>query len=59
MDPLVFADLVGHVLTPAGYALVSTRVRLLPSEKGAGVVAKDDSGAEFDYGRESHAYDRV
>jgi hypothetical protein len=49
--PLAFDDLVAHVLTPIGFALVSSSVELVP-EEDAGMIAEDGSGAEYSYGQE-------
>lgn len=49
--PVSYVDLVSHVLTPLGYALVSSLVQLVPEEEAA-MIADDDSGAEFNYGQE-------
>lgn len=57
MNPWVFTNLVGHVPTPTGYALVSSVVRLAPGDEGMGVIARDDSGAAFDYGMDEFQYD--
>lgn len=57
MNQLVFADLVGHVLTPTGYALVSSVVRLVPGGEGIVVIARDDLGAAFDYRMDDFQYD--
>lgn len=57
MNPYVFSDLVGHVLTPTGYALVTSLVRLVPGGEEIGVIARDDSGAAFDYGMDEFRYD--
>ena len=49
--PISYIDLVGHVLTPLGFALVSSYVQLVPEDE-AGMIADDGSGSEFNYGRE-------
>ncbi len=49
--PVSFVDLVSHVLTPLGFALVSSVVELIP-EEDAEMIADDGTGAEFNYGRE-------
>jgi hypothetical protein len=46
--PLGFDDLVGHVLTPIGFALVSSYVELVPEDE-AEMVAADGTGAEYNY----------
>lgn len=47
--PVSFVDLVSHVLTPLGFALVSSFVELVP-EDGAAMIAEDGMGAEYNYG---------
>jgi hypothetical protein len=49
--PISYVDLVCHVLTPLGFALVSSYVQLVPEDEAA-TIAEDDSGAEYNYGRE-------
>jgi hypothetical protein len=49
--PLALVDLVSDVLTPVGFALVSSVVELVP-EEGAEMIAEDGSGAEYNYGQE-------
>ena len=51
MMDVCYADLIGHVLSPPGYALVSTFVELV-AEEDAAMIADDGRGAEFNYGRE-------
>jgi hypothetical protein len=51
MMPISYVDLVSHVLTPLGFALVSSYVELIP-EEDAEMIADDDSGAEYCYGRQ-------
>ena len=51
MMPGSFDDLVAHVLTPIGLALVSSYVELVP-EEGAAMIADDGAGAEYNYGQE-------
>jgi hypothetical protein len=51
MFPWAFANVVGHLLSPAGYALVSTFVELVP-EEDACFIADDGNGAECCYGNE-------
>ncbi len=57
MNPYVFANLVGQVMTPSGYALVSSIIRLVPGEEDIGVIARDEDGAAFDYGMDEFRYD--
>jgi hypothetical protein len=52
--PVAFTNLVGDVLTPIGFALVSSVVELVP-EDDAEMIADDGTGAEHNYGRDSHA----
>ena len=48
-----FADVVGHLLTPAGFAVVSSFVELVPEEEPETPFIADDGGeAEFRYGTE-------
>ena len=47
--PIAYVDLVGHVLTPPGFALVSSFVKLVP-EQEAEMIADDEGGAEYCYG---------
>ncbi len=49
--PISYVDLVSHVLTPLGYALVSSFVQLVPEEE-AEMIADDHSGAEYCYGQQ-------
>lgn len=49
--PICFDDLVAHVLTPIGFALVSSYVELVP-EDGAEMIAEDGSGNEYNYGQQ-------
>ena len=48
--PISYVDLVSHVLTPLGYALVSSYVELVP-EDDAEMIADDETGAEYSYGK--------
>ena len=49
--PVSFDDLVGHVLTPTGFALVSSYVELVPEDEAA-MIAEDGTGAEYNYGQQ-------
>lgn len=49
--PVSYIDLVSHVLSPLGFALVSTVVELVP-EDDAEFIAEDDTGDEYCYGVE-------
>jgi hypothetical protein len=51
--PSAFDDLVAHVLTPIGFALVSSYVELVP-EPDAEMIADDGTGtgAEYSYGQQ-------
>jgi hypothetical protein len=51
ITPLAFDDLVAHVLTPIGFALVSSYVELVP-EDDAAMIADDGTGAEYNYGQQ-------
>ena len=44
-------DLVAHVLTPVGFALVSSYVELVPDDEAA-MIAEDGTGAEYNYGQQ-------
>ena len=50
MMEIAFADLVGHVLSPQGFALVSSHVELVP-EEDAEMIADDETGVEYNYGQ--------
>lgn len=52
--PIAFTNLVCDILTPIGYAVVSSVVELVP-EDGAEMIADDGTGAEHSYGRDGHA----
>lgn len=52
MSPVFFADVVGHLLSPAGYTLVSEYVRLVPDDE-AEFVADDGGESEFRYGEDA------
>ena len=47
---LVLSDLVSHVLTPIGFALVSSYVEIAPAGEELKIVAEDGSGDEHPYG---------
>lgn len=49
--PIAFIDLASHVLSPVGFALVSSVIELV-LEDDAEMIADDGTGAEFCYGRE-------
>jgi hypothetical protein len=49
--PIAFVDLASDVLTPLGFALVSSVVELVP-EEDAEMIAEDDSDAEYNYGHD-------
>ena len=54
VHPMIFRDLVEHVLTPIGFALVSSVVAIEADQSGdpdLTLVAMDDDGLEYDYGR--------
>ena len=48
--PISYINLVSDVLTPLGFALVSSVVELVP-EDDAEMIADDGTGAEFNYGQ--------
>jgi hypothetical protein len=50
--PACYVDLISHVLTPQGYALVSSYVELV-AEDDAEMIADDESGNEYSYGKQS------
>lgn len=55
LPPVCFEDLVGHVLTPAGYALVSSFFMLMSDRQlseNMAIIATGESGAEFRYGED-------
>ncbi|MSR59361.1 MAG: hypothetical protein EXS05_17245 [Planctomycetaceae bacterium] len=49
--PIAYIDLVSHLLTPLGFAFVSSVIELVP-EEDAEMIAEDGSGAEFNYDRD-------
>jgi hypothetical protein len=49
--PISYIDLISHVLTPQGYALVSSYVELVPEEE-AEMIAEDEGGNEYSYGKQ-------
>jgi hypothetical protein len=49
--PVALVDLSKNVLTPLGFALVSSVVELVP-EEDAEMIAEDGTGAEYSYGRD-------
>lgn len=51
MNPDLFTDLVAHVLSPAGYALICSKYALVPDDVD-GLEARDDKGNVFVYGIE-------
>jgi hypothetical protein len=52
--PIAFTNLVCDVLTPVGFALVSSVVELV-SEEDAWMIADDGTGAEYGDSRDGHA----
>lgn len=55
MPPACFADLVGHILTPVGFALVSSVVAFASEDdlsERTDIIAVGESGAAFRYGEE-------
>jgi hypothetical protein len=48
--PISYVDLVSHVLTPLGFALVSSYVELVP-EDDAEMIAEGEAGNEYSYGK--------
>jgi len=47
--PICYVNLVSHVLSPIGFALVSSFIELVP-EDDAEMIAEDDTGATHCYG---------
>jgi hypothetical protein len=50
MRPGMMEDIRDYLFTPEDYATITSKVSLIPD--GGGMIAKDDSGASYDYGRE-------
>ena len=51
--PGMIENLRSDTFTPEDFAAINAKVSLIPDDRdGAGVIAKDDSGASYDYGRE-------
>ena len=48
--PVTLADIRDHLFTPNDYARITSKVSLVPDE--APVIAEDDSGASYSYGKE-------
>ncbi len=48
--PICYVDVVSHILTPQGYALVSAYVELVP-EEGAEMIAEDENSNAYSYGK--------
>jgi hypothetical protein len=49
--PVALADLRDHLFTPDDYARITSKVSLIPDD--APVIAEDDTGASYNYGKES------
>lgn len=49
--PISFDNLVTEVLSPIGFALVSSYVELVPEDEAA-MIADDATGAEYNYGEQ-------
>ena len=47
--PISYTDIVSHILSPQGVALVSSHVELVP-EEAAEMVSEDDFGNSYSYG---------
>jgi hypothetical protein len=56
--PVSYVDLVSHVLTPLGFALFSSFIELVPEDEAA-MIADDESGAEYRYGRQGSVNRKV
>lgn len=50
IHPLSLADLRDHLFAPSEFAQITSRVELVAD--GASMIAEDDTGASYDYGRE-------
>jgi hypothetical protein len=58
LPPNYFENVVGHILSPVGFALVSSVVAILPDDElseRVAIIAVGDSRAEFQYGEEGDA----
>src|SRR5262249_27705196 len=56
LPPAFFENVVGHVLNPSGFALVSRVFALIPDDElseRAAIIAVGEPGIEFRYGEES------
>ena len=49
--PAALEDIRDHILPPAAYERVACQVRLVP-EADAPMIAEDDLGGRYDYGKE-------
>jgi hypothetical protein len=57
LPPTYFENVVGHVLNPIGFALVSSVFTIIPDDElseRVAIIAVGESGAEFQYGEESN-----
>jgi len=55
LPPRTFANVVGHVLSPAGFALVSSVLEIISDDDLAervAIIAVGDEGTEFRYGED-------
>jgi hypothetical protein len=62
LPPNSFEDVVGHVLTPAGFALVSNIFAIISDEalsERVAIIAVGEDGAEFRYGEGEHGEHEV
>jgi hypothetical protein len=58
LPPTYFENVVGHVLNPAGFALVSSVFEFIPDNdlaEDVAIIAVGEAGAEFRYGEEENA----
>lgn len=58
LPPAYFENVVGHVLNPAGFALVSTLVEIMSDEdltENVAIIAEDGERSQFRYGEDSNS----
>jgi len=49
--PVAIRDLREHIFSPEDFAKITTRIELVPDED-APLIAEDDTGASYNYGKE-------
>jgi len=57
LPPDYFEDVVGHILSPVGFAMVSSVFAIIPDDelsKRVAIIAFGEAGAEFQYGEHSN-----